>query len=133
MARPSRTSVELQIDPHTQYIYGLALAQLERRTFGIQCEPNATVRLFGTNRLADTERLCRRSAYITAIDREPTDHAELRQYNQTNSINQYLTHWFYPYKGKFHPQMVRALLNIMQVGPDAESILMFTKPPTKLV
>ena len=115
----SRASIELQIDPHTQYIYELALAQLELRAFGIQCEPNATLRLFRANRLADTERLCRRSAYITAIDRVPTDYAELRQYNQTTSINQYLTHWFYPYKGKFHPQMVRALLNIMQVGPGA--------------
>jgi len=27
-------------------------------------------------------------------------------------VNQYLTHWIYPYKGKFHPQMIRALLNI---------------------
>ncbi len=35
------------------------------------------------------------------------------QRNQTRSVNQYLTHWIYPYKGKFHPQMIGALLNII--------------------
>jgi len=30
-------------------------------------------------------------------------------------VNQYLTHWIYPYKGKFHPQMIRALLNIIRL------------------
>jgi len=28
---------------------------------------------------------------------------------EENSL--YLTHYFYPYKGKFHPKMVRSLLN----------------------
>jgi hypothetical protein len=28
-----------------------------------------------------------------------------------------LTHWIYPYRGKFHPQMVRALFNILGVKP----------------
>ena len=36
-------------------------------------------------------------------------------FNRTRSVNQYLTHWIYPYRGKFHPQMVRALLNIAGV------------------
>ncbi len=35
------------------------------------------------------------------------------KHNVTKSVNQYLTHWIYPYKGKFHPQMIRALLNII--------------------
>jgi len=35
---------------------------------------------------------------------------------QSSSGKAYMTHWIYPYKGKFHPQMVRALLNIMGVG-----------------
>ncbi|MFA5063736.1 MAG: DNA methyltransferase, partial [Candidatus Omnitrophota bacterium] len=43
-------------------------------------------------------------------------------YNQTTSVNQYLTHWIYPYKGKFHPQMIRALLNIMQIK-EGETVL----------
>ena len=32
-------------------------------------------------------------------------------------MNQYLTHWIYPYRGKYHPQMVRALLNIVGAKP----------------
>lgn len=107
----------MQIDPHTQFIYELALARLELRAFGIQAEPSAAMRLFRANRLPDSERLSRRSAYIAAIDRIPTTYTLLRQYNRTPSINQYLSHWFYPYKGKFHPQMARALLNIMQLEP----------------
>ncbi|MGC8717060.1 MAG: TRM11 family SAM-dependent methyltransferase [bacterium] len=38
---------------------------------------------------------------------------QIVQKNRTRSVNQYLTHWIYPYKGKFHPQMIRALLNII--------------------
>jgi len=33
----------------------------------------------------------------------------------TNSGKGYMTHWIYPYKGKFHPQMIRALINIMGI------------------
>lgn len=31
----------------------------------------------------------------------------------SSSGKAYMTHWMYPYKGKFHPQMVRGLLNVM--------------------
>ena len=63
-----------------------------------------------------------RSAYIGALDGKPTIYSQLNRpnyqggrFNRTRSVNQYLTHWIYPYRGKFHPQMVRALLNIMGV------------------
>jgi len=51
-----------------------------------------------------------------------TDYYYIIRYNQTTSVNQYLTHWIYPYKGKFHPQMIRALLNIMQIK-EGETVL----------
>lgn len=108
---------ELQLDTHAQFIYELALARLELRRFGATVEPNATLKAFRAERITDPAGLKARAAYITAIDDAPTDYARLREYNRTQSINQYLTHWFYPYKGKYHPQMVRALLNIMGVGP----------------
>ena len=108
---------DLQLDPHAQFIYELALARLELRTFGGTFEPTATLRAFRSGRMADPTLLKQRAAYITAIDGIPTDYTTLQSYNRTRSVNQYLTHWFYPYKGKFHPQMVRALLNIMQVAP----------------
>ena len=60
-----------------------------------------------------------RSAYAGTLDGRPTVYAELirpryqgGEFNRTRSVNQYLTHWIYPYQGKFHPQMARALLNI---------------------
>ena len=60
-----------------------------------------------------------RSAYVGALDDDQTVYAQLirpkyqgGEFNRTRSVNQYLTHWIYPYRGKFHPQMVRALLNI---------------------
>jgi hypothetical protein len=33
----------------------------------------------------------------------------------SSSGKAYMTHWMYPYKGKFHPQMIRALFNVMDV------------------
>ncbi len=38
--------------------------------------------------------------------------AEVKGPMQSNHGKGYMTHWIYPYKGKFHPQMIRALLNI---------------------
>lgn len=111
------SSVELRLDEHAQFIYELALARLELQTFGAEFDPNVTLRVFRTQRLSDPLRVKRRAAYITAISDAPTDYAVIRSYNRTRSINQYLTHWFYPYKGKYHPQMVRALLNVMQMEP----------------
>ena len=54
------------------------------------------------------------------LDDRPSVYAELTKpqyqggrFNRTRSVNQYLTHWIYPYQGKFHPQMIRGLLNMM--------------------
>ena len=70
------------------------------------------------------EQLVSRSAYAGSVDGGPSVYEQLTrpsyqggQYNQTRSVNQYLTHWIYPYKGKFHPQMVRAILNIIHAQP----------------
>ena len=65
-----------------------------------------------------------RAAYVGTLDGNPTVYGELIRpkyqggiFNRTRSVNQYLTHWIYPYRGKFHPQMVRALLNIVGAAP----------------
>ena len=64
--------------------------------------------------------LIERAAYVGTLDGSPTVYSQLvlpkyqgGQFNRTRSVNQYLTHWIYPYRGKYHPQMVRALLNII--------------------
>lgn len=59
------------------------------------------------------DKLRKKLAYFKYIKGKPTDYYQIIQKNQTRSVNQYLTHWIYPYKGKFHPQMIRALLNII--------------------
>jgi tRNA G10 N-methylase Trm11 len=72
--------------------------------------------------------LLARSAYAGKVDGESSVYAELIRpryqggaFNRTRSVNQYLTHWIYPYRGKFHPQMVRALLNML--GASAGSVV----------
>ena len=59
--------------------------------------------------------MTKRLAYFKTINGNCTDYYYLQKYNQTKSANQYLTHWIYPYKGKFHPQMIRALINIIKI------------------
>ncbi len=59
------------------------------------------------------DRIVKRSSYFKTVEQTFTDYFHIIQKNRTRSVNQYLTHWIYPYKGKFHPQMIRALLNII--------------------
>jgi hypothetical protein len=57
-----------------------------------------------------------RLAYFEQVDGEYTYQKFLTEVKGAvagNHSNAYMTHWLYPYKGKFHPQMVRALLNII--------------------
>ncbi len=107
--------MELKLHDNIQFIYELALAQLELEAFGVDFHVANGMRIFEAKKLPDSETLQRRLAYFQRLDGISTDYHFLQQYNQTRSVNQYLTHWIYPYKGKFHPQMIRALLNIMQV------------------
>jgi len=114
------------IPSNVHFMYEHALAQLElRQGFGLQphldplnpwemrCELNG--------RAPD---VLARAAYVGEIDGVQSVYAELirpkyrgGQYNRTRSENQYLTHWIYPYKGKFHPQMIRAILNAVGARP----------------
>jgi len=106
---------DLVLLDNVQFIYELSLAELELKAFGINFEVTNGLREFKllnkSNEL--NELLKRRGAYYKAIEGEFTDYFHIIQKNQTRSVNQYLTHWIYPYKGKFHPQMIRALLNII--------------------
>jgi tRNA G10 N-methylase Trm11 len=100
---------------NVQFIYELSLAQLELKSLGIDFEVTNGLRQFRVLN-QDEERanlLRKRTAYFKAVNGQYTDYFYIIQENQTRSVNQYLTHWIYPYKGKFHPQMIRALLNII--------------------
>lgn len=107
---------------NVQFIYELALAKKELVSFGLDFQVANDFRTFKLSSPKDVSLLKRRLAYFESINGVTTDYYHIIKYNQTSSVNQYLTHWIYPYKGKFHPQMIRALLNIMQVK-EGETVL----------
>jgi hypothetical protein len=106
-------SSQLALLNNVQFIYELALAQLELEALGAKYEITSGLRGFKPIYIADLDILKRRLAYFRVVNGEYTDYFHIIQKNRTRSVNQYLTHWIYPYKGKFHPQMIRALLNII--------------------
>jgi len=82
----------------------------------------------------DGDRLVAQAAYLWSIDGRPTRHfltcvgetlklpeyssTRLKAFFSTNSFRTgYATHGLFPYRGKFHPQMVRGILNVIGVGP----------------
>lgn len=104
---------QLRLLDNVQFIYELALAQLELQSLGVQFEVTNGLREFKLISARDDDELRRKLAYFKFVNGKYTDYFQIIQKNRTRSVNQYLTHWIYPYKGKFHPQMIRALLNII--------------------
>ena len=102
---------------NVQFIYELILAGLELRSLGAVFEMTDGFSSFSLLDVDDNERLKRQLAYFQTVRGEDTDYVYISRKNRTRSVNQYLTHWIYPYKGKFHPQLVRAALNIIGLGP----------------
>ncbi len=102
---------------NVQFIYELFLAELELKSLGVDFEITNGLRVFKILNKTDEikEKIKRKGAYYKTIMGNLTDYFYIIQKNQTPSVNQYLTHWIYPYKGKFHPQMIRALLNIIEL------------------
>jgi len=88
---------------------------MELRSFAVSFRVRNSLRSFSADGTADTSTLKHRLAYCEKIDDDFTDYYFIQKYNQTRSVNQYLTHWIYPYKGKYHPQMIRSLLNIIRL------------------
>jgi hypothetical protein len=118
----------IQLPRNVQFLYEEHLARLEFTSLGCRQlerigdhwdQMTAVV-----NGVSDV--MISRSAYLGALDGTSSVYADLirpqyqgGRYNRTRSVNQYLTHWIYPYRGKFHPQMVRGLFNILGVQPGA--------------
>jgi len=110
--------IKLQLHENIQFIYELVMAERELVAAGVKAALLSDRRTFDVREPANREFLIRRSAYFERVDGQKTHYAEIQAKNQTGSVNQYLTHWFYPYKGKFHPQVIRALLNILGLEPN---------------
>ncbi|MBS3906732.1 MAG: hypothetical protein KGZ49_06810 [Syntrophaceae bacterium] len=106
---------DLTLLDNVQFIYELSLAELELRALGADYEVINGLRGFNLNNKSEelADRLIKRPSYFKSVGEKFTDYFHIIQKNRTRSVNQYLTHWIYPYKGKFHPQMIRALLNII--------------------
>ncbi|MCS7053026.1 MAG: DNA methyltransferase [Ignavibacterium sp.] len=111
----SELEKDLVLIDNVQFIYELSLAELELKALGVDFTVLNGLREFiihNKNKdLIDTIR--KRTSYFKSVSGKLTDYFYIIQKNRTKSVNQYLTHWIYPYKGKFHPQMIRALLNII--------------------
>ncbi|KUK32080.1 MAG: putative RNA methylase [Thermoanaerobacterales bacterium 50_218] len=111
---PLSKDKQLLLFDNVQFIYELALAQLELKSLGVKFELTNGLREFRLlEEPQDVELLKKKLAYFKLIKDKYTDYFYIVRKNRTRSVNQYLTHWIYPYKGKFHPQMIRALLNII--------------------
>ena len=63
----------------------------------------------------DTERI-HRLAYFKSINNTPTLHYSMYQHYKRFDAG-YALHNLYPFLGKFHPQFVKALLNIINLKP----------------
>lgn len=94
---------------------------------------------FYESKILTDEEIVRRGAYFSQVGEHLTYHtlicsgealqlprhssARLRSFFETKQFKTgYATHGLFPYRGKFHPQMVKALLNIMGLKP-GETIL----------
>jgi len=89
---------------------------------------------FYENLLLDDSALIRNAAYFARVGAEYTRHflmcigeslrlpsrssARLRSFFEKNIFRTgYATHGLFPYRGKFHPQMIKGLLNVMGLHP----------------
>lgn len=111
---------DLTLLDNVQFMYELSLAELELRALGADYEVTNGLREFKLNNKSNelNEKIIKKSSYFKSVGKNFTDYFQIIQKNRTRSVNQYLTHWIYPYKGKFHPQMIRALLNIIGLKED---------------
>lgn len=113
---------------NVQFVYEHALARIEFvHGFGcaeVAVDPFQPWDWSVSTPPSGVEDMLRRSAYAESIGGRPALYGRLIKpayqggtFNRTRSVNQFLTHWIYPYRGKFHPQMIRALLNVIGMRP----------------
>lgn len=91
------SSAEIKLFNDARQLYELQLAKMEFLNF-----------------FNDLDEFTRRAAYFEEILGNKSWHyfiSSVKGKGQIGHTNQYMTHWFYPYKGKFHGQMIKALIN----------------------
>jgi len=107
----------LNLLPNVQFLYELHLARLELESLARRARNVNDLRAFAVEDNGAIKKILKRAAYIGGVGGDhhggESNYAKLTRHNITRAFNQYITHWFYPYKGKYHPQMIRALANII--------------------
>lgn len=110
----------LKVLPQVNEVYELELAYYE-------------------SQILSDEEILRNGGYFQSVNDQPTRHflmcrgeplrlaehssSRLKSFFQTNQFKTgYATHGLFPYRGKFHPQMIKGLINIMGLKP-GETIL----------
>jgi len=85
-------------------------------------------------KILSDEEIFRNGAYFASVDGKPTRHflicqgeplklaehssSRLKSFFKTNQFKTgYGTHGLFPYRGKFHPQMIKGLINVMGLKP----------------
>ncbi|MCX7014593.1 MAG: hypothetical protein NTW86_18925 [Candidatus Sumerlaeota bacterium] len=119
--------MQIKIPRNVQFIYehSLAREELEKGFHASRVRwDNSDPWTLNVSGNGEEQVVVERAAYVAEVNGKETHYVRLirpryqgGEYNRTRSVNQYLTHWIYPYKGKFHPQMVRALMNIAGARP----------------
>lgn len=100
--------IDVKLFDDVSFIYEAQLAKMELSTWW-----------------KDLEAFRKRAAYFEEVNGQKTFHyfiSDIKGKGQIGRTCQYLTHWFYPYKAKFHPQMIKALINWMGLK-DKERLL----------
>jgi hypothetical protein len=89
---------------------------------------------FYESKILSEKEILRNGAYFASVDGQPTRHflmcqgeslkladhssSRLTSFFTNNQFKTgYGTHGLFPYRGKFHPQMIKGLINIMGIKP----------------
>jgi DNA modification methylase len=109
-------SIPAELIGNVQFLYEVNFARLELEAFGVNYNMNLESETpFELIPPFNEDLLLERLAHFERVGQKVTDYCKIVSRNATRSENQYLTHWYYPYKGKFHPRLVRAIFNIMKL------------------
>ncbi len=106
-----------ELDEKIQFVYEVAFAKRELKGLGLDFDTKLeeTIR-FEIKPPFDANMLAKRLAHFNTIAGQQTEFCKtVAERNQKRSDNQYLTHWYYPYKGKYHPRLVRSIFNILNL------------------
>lgn len=131
--------IELIRHPYNYFPYELELAKREVKTLLPKASLSETVQGFGISGGFDPEIANRLVYFAGAADGEkysPTMQSRLERVNGNGHNRQstrYSAHGLHEYKGKFNPQIVRAMLNILNIPVGSQIIDPFCGSGTSLL